>query len=289
MSSESSTANQELSQLRKKMQESYVQAQREKSELTDQMRQMEERLKRLREEAEENEKHLKIELKERTAENKLLTSSLQDQTSINQTLDEGNKRMQENLRSKLTRMRSGLDSSRLLDSSLLNESLEPNTPEKSAHSPYDRSILSKSLKDGKQDEEAALLDDFGSEIERIKSAIQNAETLNAQLMAKVTNLDTTLLEQKVLNHTLQQEVAKAHEDTGKMSESEQRVKSLEAKIAKQQDKITKLEERLEKVKKMAQEELQRELAERDKVRNYVQEHDENRSDHPCFDVCSLLC
>ena len=49
------------------MQESYVQAQREKNELNDQMKLMEDRLKRLRLEAEDCEKNLRAEVREREA------------------------------------------------------------------------------------------------------------------------------------------------------------------------------------------------------------------------------
>ena len=191
-SSETSTANRELSLLRKKMQESYVQVQREKNELNDQLKLMEDRLKRLRMEAEDNEKNLKAEVREREAENKLLNESLYEQKSVNKTLDEGNRRLQGSLRSHLTGLRSDLDSSKLLDSSLMEETekpgspdkgvhwLQPGTPDKGVHWLQERSLLLKSLQEDKVENED-LLEDFASEIERIKLAMQNAEKLNAQV------------------------------------------------------------------------------------------------------------
>eukprot|EP00277_Geminigera_cryophila_P025307 CAMPEP_0179465326 /NCGR_PEP_ID=MMETSP0799-20121207/46912_1 /TAXON_ID=46947 /ORGANISM="Geminigera cryophila, Strain CCMP2564" /LENGTH=539 /DNA_ID=CAMNT_0021269537 /DNA_START=9 /DNA_END=1624 /DNA_ORIENTATION=- len=257
MTSESSSASQEMSQLRKKMQESYVLAQREKNELTDQLKLMEDRLKRLRLEAEDDEKNLKTELREREAENKGLASSLHEQTLMNKTIAEGTTRLQESMRAHLTKLRGDLDSSHLLDGSLLDSSaVATDSPEKTAPSPYNRSILSKSMKEP-QDEGTALLDDFGSEIERIKAAIHNAETQNAQLLAKVSSLDLSLAEHKTLNHSLLQQT--------------QSLKIHEADNAKYKDKVHKLEERVEKVKKMAHEEMKRRLMERDKAMVLLEE------------------
>lgn len=167
-----------------------MQAQREKNELTDQMKVLEDRLKRLRLEAEDNDKNFKTDMREREAENKVLTSSLHEQAHLNKTVHEGSARMQEHMRAHLTKLRGDLDSSRLLDCSLLDHTANvtdsPNKTAATQQSPYNRSLLSKSLK---EDEGTALLDEFGSEIERIKTAIQNAETQNAQLIAKVSDLD----------------------------------------------------------------------------------------------------
>ena len=164
------------------MQESYVQVQREKSELTEQVKVMEDRLKKLRLETEENERNFKADLRERECENKLLAATISEHESINQTQDEDTRRMHVTMRSHLERLRSDLDTSKLLNSSLLDESdhEEPGTPDSSTHSAYDRSILSRSLKDDKP-QDVALLDDFASEIERIKSAMRSAEALNAQV------------------------------------------------------------------------------------------------------------
>jgi chromosome segregation ATPase len=419
---------QEQSLLRKSMQESYVQAQREKHELTDQLKLMQDRIKRLRLEAEENERNLEIELQERADENKLLITSLETQKNMNSTLDEGNRRVQDSLRLQLTRLRSDLDSSRFLDSSSLKDTAHPESPDKIAAkqkselvrarqveltinfarhlpkvdlmgtcdayceiewqgekhkttvkknsyspdwnetfafsfddisadvsdlsvvvidwdmikkadvvgkvvipadnlqaflqqkqnvtqevsypvlnkgttvtgndkqpcvinlkmcllvpneeslptvsaplhvdgrghrnkehmiatSPHDRSIVSKSLEGGKQDEEEQLLDAFESEIERIKTAILTAETLNAQLIAKVANLDGTLLEQTALNQTLRQEVTRAHENTGKIRELEERSKIIEGENANYKDTMAQLKHKLENIERKTQEEL----------------------------------
>lgn len=143
-------------------------------------------------EAEDNEKNLKAEVREREAENKLLNESLYEQKSVNKTLDEGNRRLQGSLRSHLTGLRSDLDSSKLLDSSLMEETekpaspdkgvhwLQPGTPDKGVHWLQERSLLLKSLQEDKVEDED-LLEDFASEIERIKLAMQNAEKLNAQV------------------------------------------------------------------------------------------------------------
>ena len=77
--------------------------------------------KRLRLEAEDCEKNLRAEVREREAENKLLNESLHEQKSVNKTLDESNRRLQGSLRFQLTGLRSDLDSSKLLDSSLMDE------------------------------------------------------------------------------------------------------------------------------------------------------------------------
>ena len=275
MTTESSTASQELSQLRKKMHESYVQAQREKNELTDQLKLMEDRLKRLRLEAEDNEKHLKEELREREADNKTLTASLHEQTGMNKTMEEGNRRLHDTMRSQLTRLRDDLDSSRLLDASLLDESAQAPTPEKSSgvsSSAYNRSMLSRSVKEGaKQDDDATLLGDLSTEMERIKAAIHYAEAQNEQLMAKVSTLDSTLQGQKTLNETLQVEAAQAHELAARAEDADRRTKKLEGEKVKYQEKIVKLEEKIQKVKKIAHEEAEKERIAREKEMSVLEE------------------
>ena len=275
MTTESSTASQELSQLRKKMHESYVQAQREKNELTDQLKLMEDRLKRLRLEAEDNEKYLKEELREREADNKTLTASLHEQTGMNKTMEEGNRRLHDTMRSQLTRLRDDLDSSRLLDASLLDESAQASTPDKfsgASLSAYNRSLLSRSVRDGaKQDDDAALLGDLSTEMDRIKAAIQYAEAQNEQLIAKVSTLDSTLQGQKTLNGTLQVEAAQAHELAARAEDADKRAKKLEGEKVKYQEKIVKLEEKIQKVKKIAHEEAEKERIAREKEMSVLEE------------------
>jgi hypothetical protein len=58
--------------------------------------------------------------------------------------------------------------------------LQPGTPDKGVHWLQERSLLLKSLQEDKVENED-LLEDFASEIERIKLAMQNAEKLNAQV------------------------------------------------------------------------------------------------------------
>jgi len=267
MTSESSSASQEMSQLRKKMQESYVQAQREKNELTDQMKLMEDRLKRLRLEAEDNEMHLKKDLREREAENKELAASLREQTGANKTMEQDSRRLHDTMRSQLMRLCDDLDSSRVLDASILDETAQAATPDKScAMSPsYNRSILSRSVKGkGKQDDNTALLDDFSSEIERITAAIRHVEAQNAQLVVKVSTLDSTLQGQKTLNETLQVEVAQANEEAARAEEVDKKAKKMEAENVRYQEKIAKLEEKAQKLKKIAHEEMEKERSVRER-------------------------
>ena len=267
----SSTTAQEMSLMQKQMQQSQADADREKRKLSHEIELMEGTLRQQRLEAEENDKKAKAELHECETKIQRLKTGWDQQKKEQGALEERYNLLHVSLHSHvlgdLERIRGDFEAGSLLDvSRVLENSVADNLeiPRGDAVVPVDSTetshtgrstgytgsnMMCQPLKECNLDQDAMLLHDLRSEIERIRAGIQSAERVNVHLLTKVKTLDSSLQEHKDLISTLQQEAASAEDLGGLLCESKARLKELEAEKAKYVDSVNHLETEVERLRK----------------------------------------